>query len=309
MASIGRLPNLTHLRYFLAVADCLSFRQASERLSIAQPAVTRAVQLLESELGYRLLERSTRRVSLTPAGEYLRGQAQLALVNLSAAVHDARQYDMGVAGELAIGYAGIAPMLATSCATNFRSMHPDTRLVMYMRTSDECSTLLQAGHLDVAFILSAACSSPLRHRVVRRHQFVAVMAATNPLSNRQTLQLCELAESNFIMGGQSRIRLFATLVERACRDAGFSPKVVDEANDTTLMMQLVAEGRGVTLYSPEFVSQLPPGLKAIPTIDEFAGYEVSVAWSAQRETPSVMRFVDSVASINTPTASNTTPQE
>lgn len=295
LASIGRLPNLTHLRYFLAVGETLNFREASERLNVAQPAVTRAIQLLESEVGYRLLERTTRRVALTPAGAHLLKEASVALAHLAAAVRDAKQYDLGTAGELTIGYAGIAPVSASTFAAEFRNAYPEARVVMYMRTSQECSTLLQAGHIDVAFMLTAACSSALTHHIVRHHRFVVVMSKEHPLAQRATLELRELSEVDFILGGQSRMRIFASLVDAVCRNAGFAPRVVDEANDTTLMMQLVAQGRGVTLYSPEFVSSLPPGVVAVPLVDEAATYDVSIAWSARRETPLVKKFAELVS--------------
>jgi DNA-binding transcriptional LysR family regulator len=295
LASIGRLPNLTHLRYFLAVGETLSFRQASEHLNVAQPAVTRAVQLLESEVGYRLLERTTRRVSLTPAGAHLFKEANAALAHLAAGVRDAKQYDLGTVGELAIAYAGVAPASASSFAAEFRRAYPEARVVMYMRTSQECSTLLQAGQIDVAFMLTAACSDALSHCIVRRHRFVAVLSKDHPLAERTTLALSELSDSEFVMGGQSRMRIFASLVDAACRNAGFPPKVVDEANDTTLLMQLVAQGRGVTLYGPEIVTSLPPGVVVVPLVDEAAAYDISIAWSARRETPLVKKFVELVS--------------
>lgn len=295
LASIGRLPNLTHLRYFLAVGETLNFRKASERLNVAQPAVTRAIQLLESEVGYSLLERTTRHVSLTPAGAHLLKEANAALAHLAAAVRDAKQYDLGTVGELTIGYAGLVSASASSFAAAFRNEYPEARVVMYMRTSEECSALLQAGQLDVAFMLSAACSGALTHCIVRHQQFVVLMSKEHPLAHRAALELSELSEVEFVMGGQSRMKIFASLIDAVCRNAGFEPKVVDEANDTALLMQLVAQGRGITLYGPEIRSGLPPGIVVVPLIGETAAYDVSIAWATQRETPLVKKFVELVS--------------
>jgi DNA-binding transcriptional LysR family regulator len=167
---------------------------------------------------------------------------------------------------------------------------------MYMRTSEECSTLLQAGHLDVAFMLSAACSGALTHRIVRHQRFVVLMSKEHPLAHRASLELSELSEVEFVMGGLSRMKIFASLIDAVCRNVGFAPKVVDEANDTALLMQLVAQGRGITLYGPEICSSLPPGIVAVPLVDEAAAYDVSIAWSTQRETPLVKKFVELVGS-------------
>jgi len=294
MASIGRLPNLTHLRYFLAVGECLNYREAAARLHVAQPAVTRAIQLLEDELGYRLLERTTRRVTLTPAGAHLLAEAQLALAKLATAVRDAKLYHLGTAGELSVGYAGIAADFASSVAARFRDVYPDARVVMYMRTSEECSTLLEAGHLDVAFILAAACRGAFRHRVVKHDRFVVLMREDHPLAQRDALRLAELADCEFVLGGLSRLKILNTLVHEVCTRAGFLPKIAEEANDSALLMQLVAKGRGITLYGSEIMDRLPPGLAALPLQDESAAFDVSVAWSARRETPLVQKFVEAV---------------
>lgn len=294
LALIGRLPNLTHVRYFLAVCENMSFRQASEQLHIAQPAVTRAVQLLEAEVGYKLLDRTTRRVALTPAGAHLRKEAGQALAHLAAAIRDARQFDMGNVGELTVAYAGIASSFSMNCVTEFRSAYPDAHVITFMRTSEECSTLLEAGHIDVAFMLTSACPGHLLHRSVLRQDFVAVMPEAHPLSGRDSLRLAELADCGFILGGQSRMRVFASLVERACQQAGFSPKVVGEANDTALLLHLVAQGRGVTLFSPDVSAILPAGVKIVPLKQGEATIDLSLAWSPRRETPLVKKFLEHV---------------
>jgi DNA-binding transcriptional LysR family regulator len=130
---------------------------------------------------------------------------------------------------------------------------------------------------------------------VRHHRFIVVMSKEHPLAHRAALELSELSEVEFVMWGQSRMRIFASLIDAVCRNAGFAPKVVEEVNDTALMMQLVAQGRGITLYSPEILSSLPPGLVVVPLVDEAAAYDVSIAWSARRETPLVKKFVELVS--------------
>src|SRR5579875_3512971 len=99
---------LRQLRYFVAVAEELHFRRAAQRLHISQPPLTRQIAALEAELGCRLLERTRRRVQLTPAGEAFLGQARTILGELDVAVATARAIGSGQAGVLRIAFVGSA---------------------------------------------------------------------------------------------------------------------------------------------------------------------------------------------------------
>src|ERR1041385_8821558 len=98
---------LRHLRYFVAVAEELSFRRAAEKLNLAQPPLSAQIKSLEEELGVRLLERTTRSVSLTPAGRVFLEEARLVLANSSRAQRRAQEAAKGLAGTLRLGV--IAP--------------------------------------------------------------------------------------------------------------------------------------------------------------------------------------------------------
>jgi DNA-binding transcriptional LysR family regulator len=299
LLSVGRLPNLTHLRYFLAVGECLSFREAATRLNVAQPAVTRAIQLLESEVGYPLLERTTRRVAFTAAGQHLFTEATLALGHLAAAVRDAKQFELGTAGELVVAYSGLAAALAPSAAARFRRAYPEAAVVMYVRSSEESVAMLASGQLDLAFMLSAACQGEIRHRVLQRESFVVLMPKYHPLSGSAELPLKDLAGFPFVVGGQSRLsrlRVFGALLDSVCATAGFRPNVAEEANDAPMLMELVGLGRGITLYGSQITSALPPGVVAVPVADKAVGFDLSIAWSSRRETPLVLKFVELMAS-------------
>ena len=98
--------DLRHLRYFQAVAEELSFSRAAQRLNIAQPALSRAVQELEEELGVRLIDRNRRTIRLTPAGEVLLRETGLIFENLDDTLRKVRRTASGEDGELRLGYIG-----------------------------------------------------------------------------------------------------------------------------------------------------------------------------------------------------------
>lgn len=287
-----RLPELNRLLYFLAVAETLSFREAASRLNVAQPALSRAVQQLETELGFKLLERTTRRVRLTPAGAVLAKEADEALQQLRRSVRSAAQAAAGKAGEIVVGYSAQAangPMPTIVLA--FRKAVPDAQVGLYSLSSDEQAAAFDSGRIDLGFMLSAAVKEPLRHIVVARERFVVLVARHHPLGKRTSLRLRELANVPFVMGTPKRWLTFRSLINNVCLKAGFLPKVAEEADDVPLLLQLISLGRGITLYGSAVAPSLPADIVAIPVREADAAFDVSLAWLGRSETPLIREFI------------------
>lgn len=290
--SIDRLPDLSRLRYFLAVADCLNFREAAQRLNVAQPAISRAIRQLEEEIGFALFERTTRRVVLTEAGAALRSEAGEALERLAVALRHAAQAAAGEAGELSLAYSAQAvhgPM--AEIVVSFRGALPKARVHLNLMSSQEQIPALESGRLDVGFLLSAACKSPLSHIVVAREPFVVLVSKHDPLASCSSIALAELAERPFVVGTPRRWRTFRSLMNHVCLEAGFLPTIVEEADDVPLLLQLISLRRGVTLYGAAIAPTLPPDVAAIPVADAHATFDVSIAWNETRATPLLRAFV------------------
>lgn len=291
--SVGHLPDLARLRYFLAVADCLSFREAAQRLNVAQPAISRAIRQLERELGFSVFERTTRKVVLTEAGAALRSGSAEALERLAVALRHAAQAAAGEAGELSLAYSAQAvhgPM--AEIVVGFRSAMPNACIHLNLMSSQEQIPALESGRLDVGFLLSAACKSPLSHIVVARERFVVLVSKHDPLAGRASIALSELSERPFVIGTMRRWHSFRSLVNHACLSAGYLPRVVEEADDVPLLLQLVSLRKGVTLYGAAIGPTLLPDIAAVPVADEHATFDVSIAWNAARATPLLKAFID-----------------
>ena len=289
------IPDLTRLRYFLAVAESLSFREAALSLNVAQPAVSRAVRMLETELGFVLFERTTRRVGLTEAGKVLAKDVQEALSQLAGGVRRAHQAAAGEAGELVLAYSAQAahgPM--AEIVVGFRSAQPLARVSLYLMSSEEQLPALESGRIDVGFLLSAACKPPLNHMVVARERFVALVSKHDPLARRASVALAELADRPFVAGTPKRWQTFRSVMQHACLSAGFLPAVVEEADDVPLLLQLISLRRAITLYGAAIAPTLLPDIAAIPVSDASATFEISIAWNGRRQTPLMSSFVDYV---------------
>lgn len=285
------LYDLTHLRYFLTVAETLNFRRAAEQLNVAQPAVSRAVQQLESRLGFALLERTTRRVTLTAAGAALAKQAGDAMRQLQRAVRSAAQIASGTAGEIIVGYSAQAANGAMpKIVVRFRAAFPDAQVGLYSLASDEQIAALQSGRIDLGFMLTEACKAPLEHMTISRERFVVLLSKFHPLAAQSSISIAELANVPFVMGTPKRWATFRSLIDNACLKAGFLPTVKEETDDVPVLFQLVSLQRGITLYGASITPSLPPDIKALRIRDSFATFDLSIAWRSD-PTPLVREFV------------------
>lgn len=286
--------DLTQLRYFLTVAETLNFRRAAEQLNVAQPAVSRAVQQFENRLGFALLHRTTRRVTLTTAGASLAKQAGDAMQQLEQAVRNAKQIATGNAGEIILGYSaqtanGVMPELVV----RFRTAFPDAQVGLYSLASDEQVGALQSGRIDIGFMLTDACKAPLEHMTIASERFVVLLSKYHPLAKRASVNVADLASVPFVMGTPKRWATFRSLIDNVCLKAGFLPVVREETDDVPVLFQLLSLQRGVTLYGASIVPSLPPDLKAIPIKDAFASFNLGVAW--RREPPPLVTAFIEVA--------------
>ncbi len=286
------IDDLSQLRYFLTVAETLNFRRAAEHLNVAQPAISRAVQQLESRLGFALLHRTTRRVTLTTAGAALAKQAGDAVQQLEQAVRNARQIATGKAGEIIVGYSaqatnGVMPGLVV----RFRTAFPDAQVGLYSLASDEQVGALLSGRIDIGFILTDACKAPLEHMTIARERFVVLLSKYHPLAKRTSISIADLSSVPFVMGTPRRWATFRSLIDNVCLKAGFLPLVKEETDDVPVLFQLLSLQRGVTLYGASIVPSLPPDLKAIPIKDAFASFNLGLAWRKEPP-PLVQAFIE-----------------
>jgi DNA-binding transcriptional LysR family regulator len=259
------------LRYFVAVAEELHFGRAAERLGMAQPPLSRAIRELERRLGVALLERTTRQVGLTPAGEVLLRDARTALDAITAADRRARN-----AGRLpprlrlalkADNDAGLLPAILDA----YRDEKAALEVELVLGGWNEQAAALRDGRADVALLPTPFDGRGLDSEPLHSEPRVAVLAAADPLAARPELSLADLADR---------------------------PRHRDTPGDRRLPPQDLAQILRLVELG-EFVFFLPvsvarrygrPELACRPV----AGLEpatLSVAWPADSRSPAVAAFV------------------
>jgi DNA-binding transcriptional LysR family regulator len=290
---------LRHLRYFAVVAEELNFRRAAARLHVAQPSLSAQIRALETELGVRLLTRSTRKVALTAAGEVFQRDVRRLLALTDDAVAAARRADRGEIGRLRVGFVGSATYeLLPRVAAAFRAECPDVTLELRgeMFTPGQVRALL-AGELDVAFLRPPVDEAGLTVRVLRREPLVALLPSGHRLAERDAVALTDLADEAFVTYPSHWRSVVHDAVTAACRTAGFSPRVALETDGTSSLVSFVAAGTGVAVV-PAAVRHLQvTGAVVRPLTGTDAAVDLALVWRTTDRSPALARFVATAESV------------
>lgn len=279
---------LRHLRYFVAVAEELHFTRAAERLHMGQPPLSQQIQALEAELGVRLLERSKRRVALTPAGARFLIRARAILEAADQATEEARRAARGETGELRIGFTSSLPFtdFLPGLLRDYRQHFPDVTLILRELFTTEQLAGLAAGQLDVGLIRYTDQEVPdgVQVREIRRDPLRVVIPASHPLAAEAALDFGQLRDEGFICYPGDVGTGLTNLLRQRCQAAGFEPQVVQEAREATTHIGLVAAGIGLALLPSPLECVAIEGVRYVPLKDPLAYLSLSLA--TRQGTPS-----------------------
>jgi DNA-binding transcriptional LysR family regulator len=244
---------LRHLRYFVAVAEERSFVQAARRLHLAQPALSKQVHNLESELGVTLFHRLPRGVRLTPAGESFLGHARTTLEAAGRAVTSAREAGKNGAeltfahGELAVYTAIIEDLLAA-----FRDAHPEAQVHVSSKSDADTFQALREGQVDVAsvFITDWPVAGFDALRIVDCTTTGVMLPASHPLAARSAVRLADLRDLTWLHSSQQRWPGFFRTIDEALRDRGLVPsRRLERAKEAPAANVQIASGEAWALAS------------------------------------------------------------
>ncbi len=241
---------LRHLRYFVAVADQLSFTRAAARLGMSQPPLSLQIQQLEREIGVSLLRRPPGKLELTDAGRAFLLHAQETLAAAERATEVARRTARGEIGELRLGLSGSTPhhTAIQKLLRTFRNRYPKVAVSVIETHSLELVRLVRDGRLDAALVLEPRdVSSELLDITVLTDRLMVVLPKYHPLAAQRQIKLAALAGEPFIIVPRTIGPGLHDLIFTACRQAGFSPLVSQESSRTASAVCFVAAGLGVSL--------------------------------------------------------------
>src|SRR5919197_138269 len=252
---------LHQLRYFVAVAEQRHFTKAARALRIAQPSVSRAIRVLEEELGVPLFHRMKGNVALTGAGEVLLPWARRVLADVDGAASEVRELADLRRGRLAVG---ATPSLTTTvlppALARFHERFPGIDLALREAGSRDLVRELEQGALDVALVIL-----PVRHEMLEtapllREELVVAVAPDHPFAARKQIAIADLKGVPLVMFRDGDDLRASTLA--ACRRAGFEPSFALEGGEMDGVLRCAAAGLGVAVV-PSLVIEAGGALRAV----------------------------------------------
>ena len=287
---------LRHLRYFVAVAEDLNFTKAAAKLHLAQPSLTRQIHNLEEEIGVRLLNRSKSQVALTEEGRAFLADARRILALASESVRAVQRLSRGETGQLNIAYLSNFDFeLLPETLAAFRLAFPHVALNLFDMTPAEQLRALEAGKINLGFV-GLPPPTPvagLLWESIALHPTVVVLPAKHPLARKRVVRLADL-ESLFFVGMSEKTHPgFRDWLNRTCQQAGFTPRVLQDAELEPALMIFVAEGLGVTL-AREPLKKLPhPGVAFRP-LDPAVQSDYCIAWNRNNDSRALQEYIQIV---------------
>lgn len=285
---------LRQLRYLVALAEELNFTRAAEREHVAQPALSQQIRRLEDEVGLTLVERTTRHVSLTDAGEVLVVRARRVLAELEAAGTELQALRGMDTGHVTIGAMHtMGPIDLSLPLALFHDLHPGVGLTVREQSSEEMAEMLRIDELDLAFL---SVTERVEAHGLGLHQLVSeelvvLLPPVHPLSGRPEVRMAELADEQFISfraGARLRELLFA-----AGREAGFEPRVTLESNESQRIRRLVARGLGVAILPRSDADRPGAEVAVARLIAPSLRRDITLAWrEGRRLAPAAAAFLD-----------------
>ena len=299
-SAILREMELRHLRYFVAVAEALSFTKAAQKLRLAQPSLTRQVRNLEDEIGVRLLDRANNRVELTQEGRLFLFDSKKLLTMCAETVAAVQRMNHGETSQLNIGYiANIHYGLLPATLGAFRKLSPRVALNLFDMTSAEQFEALEGHKIHLGFVgLRPALSGhDLLSACVAHDTILVALPARHPLAKKLKIKLTDLAPQFFIgMAAKTHPGTRVWLLE-TCRSAGFAGKILQEADGEPTAIRFVADGLGVALM-PEQIAGLPHEGVVFRPLSPPLRREATIAWRADNPSKPLQDYIQIVKELS-----------
>lgn len=286
--------DLRRIRHFVILAETLNFRRAAERLHMAQPPLTVSIQKLEAELGTKLFTRDSTGVALTSSGRTVLVEAKKLLFHGSQLMEAAKSTVDGSGGTLQIGFVGSTTYgMLQKLVPLFRAEYPGIELILREETSVSIMRQLEDGLLDIGLVRVPLLEAFKASVVQLEHdEFIAALPRGNALAGKGVLKLADMAAESFVMYAPTHANGLHSTAMLACQQAGFIPRVTQQAIQVQTVLALVESGLGVALV-PSVMRRFVSDKIVYRPFSDFpptASIGLALAYMADTECPAASRF-------------------
>lgn len=285
--------NIKALTAFVEVAAQGHFGRAAQNLGMTQSGLSQLVKNLEGTVGAKLIERTTRRVSLTDLGEMFLENAQELLQAHRLAEARIANILHGEEGTVRLGFVASAALgIVPKLAALVHDKAPGLKLSLGELTSEEQIPRLKSGEIDVGVLREIRESSGLLIQSLGREPLLAAVPLTHRLSSQQNLHLKDLAHEGLIMFPRTKVSFLHDHIYRICNDAGFTPLVVEEAVQFATILGLVSSNAGIAIVPESLTAIRLPNVAFLPFADAAAVSEIYLARRQdERASPAAKKLV------------------
>jgi DNA-binding transcriptional LysR family regulator len=285
---------LRQLRYFVAVAEELSFSRAARKLHIAQPPLSRQIKQLEQELGFSLFLRSTRQIALTEAGARYLAEIRTIFDTLEAARRAAHALAAQPAWELQIGHLpSLTVQFLPPLIAEVRHEFPQAEIGLTELSHEEQIEALLARQIDLGICARREFPAGFSSTVVLSSSRGVLLAANHRAVRESGVSLAGLRAEEFICFSIRGSRGHQDVTIEACREVGFTPKITRVASSLDDLVNLVGAGFGVAVLPALGTSRLMvPGVAFRPIREPLRDFEIYAVWEPARLNPVATRLLE-----------------
>lgn len=290
---------LRQIQYFVAIAELEHFVRASQRLRIAQPALSRQMKLLEAELGVELFERLPRGVRLTDAGRVLLSHLREVNAQIAAAVSATKAAAAGRLGVLRLGVIEVAAWqgIVPDSIRRFRAAFPEVELLLSSFDSAAQLTAIRRGGLDAGFLYNAPDDPSLVVQPLRFDSVVLAVPEASPLALSKDLSIRELAAESFIGFHRHLSPRYFDDTQAAFHKAGIEPRIIAEMGTEADMLALVGSGMGIAFVNSSQAWRPPHSVRFAKVEDFKVGLRLCFVHLKENTSPMVAHMAKMAAGV------------
>ncbi|TDP46660.1 LysR family transcriptional regulator [Aminicella lysinilytica] len=275
------LLDIKQLKYFLAIIEEGNITKAAKRLHIAQPPLSHQLRMLEDELDVKLIERTTKKLHITGAGELLQYRAEQILHLVETTTNELKKYNTEFLGVLSVGTVpSSGGVLLPRLLYSFHDRYPNLNFQIREGDTYRILDMLTNGIIDVGIVRTPFNSEIFESISLPNDPMMAIANGNNLFkANNQSLSLSNLADVPLIID-----RRFKLMIVSSCKKAGFKPKILCECDDVRTIISLAETRMGVGIVPKPAICLISKSNMACNEINELSlETRTTLLWLKGRE--------------------------